>query len=283
MRTKSFNIVTILNYTFFMLINIAMIYPFWYVLMYSLSDPLLKSFSHHYLTPIGFTLDSYIKVFQQNMVYTGFMNSIIITVVGTVIGLIITKTMAYPISREGLASKKHIFALIMFTMIFNGGTIPTYLVVKAYGLVNNIWALILIPTVSVYNILVMMKFFKNIPGSLIESAKIDGYNDMSILFKIVIPLSKPVIATIALFFAVMYWNSFLGGLIYINDSSKWPLQVVLRQLLTETTSSSTTDMRVSTETVNMATVMVTIAPIMAVYPFLQKYFVKGIMLGAVKG
>ncbi len=267
---------------FFFLLCLLMIYPFWYVLMYSLSDPTHVSLTSYYLKPVGFSFDSYLNVFSQKLVFYGFKNSVTITLVGTLISLFLTITLAYPLSRDELRGKKLFSSLVMFTMIFNGGMIPTYIVVRSYKLVDTLWALMLPNAISVYNTLIMIKFFKNIPVSLIESAKIDGYNDLKILVYIILPLSTSVIATIALFYGVSLWNAFLPGMIYINTPEKWPLQVVMRDLLNQTSAVETT-LNISTETVNMATVAVTVAPIMMIYPFLQKYFVKGIMLGAVKG
>jgi putative aldouronate transport system permease protein len=274
----------IFNYTFFVIIGLLMFYPFWYVLMYSLSDPTKVTLNNLYLLPNGFTLNTYAAAFRKSIIYTGFLNSIIVTLVGTFLSMFLSVITAYPLSREHLKGKKFFFWMIMVTMLFNGGLIPTYLTVKSYGLIDTLGALILPKAIIVYNLLIVMKFFKNVPESLIESARIDGCSEIRILFKVVLPLSKSVLATVGLFYAVTNWNAFLPGMMYLNDRAKWTLQVVLRDMLDQTTSAiDTDDIFTSPENFKMATVMISVVPILCVYPFLQKYFTKGVMLGSVKG
>lgn len=274
----------IFNYTFFVIIGLLMFYPFWYVLMYSLSDPTKVTLNNLYLIPNGFTLNTYAAAFRKSIIYTGFLNSIIVTLVGTFLSMFLSVITAYPLSREHLKGKKFFFWMIMVTMLFNGGLIPTYLTVKSYGLIDTLGALILPKAIIVYNLLIVMKFFKNVPESLIESARIDGCSEIRILFKVVLPLSKSVLATVGLFYAVTNWNAFLPGMMYLNDRAKWTLQVVLRDMLDQTTSAiDTDDIFTSPENFKMATVMISVVPILCVYPFLQKYFTKGVMLGSVKG
>jgi putative aldouronate transport system permease protein len=274
----------IFNYTFFVIIGLLMFYPFWYVLMYSLSDPTKVTLNNLYLIPNGFTLNTYAAAFRKSIIYTGFLNSIIVTLVGTFLSMFLSVITAYPLSREHLKGKKFFFWMIMVTMLFNGGLIPTYLTVKSYGLIDTLGALILPKAIIVYNLLIVMKFFKNVPESLIESARIDGCGEIRILFKVVLPLSKSVLATVGLFYAVTNWNAFLPGMMYLNDRAKWTLQVVLRDMLDQTTSAiDTDDLFTSPENFKMATVMISVVPILCVYPFLQKYFTKGVMLGSVKG
>ena len=282
-KTDKISTFDVLNYGFFTIFGLLMLYPIWYVLMFSLSDPSHIALNSYYLIPNGFSLESYKQVLGESIVYSGYKNSIIVTGVGTLISLILTGMTAYPLSREQLPGKKLFFMYIMFTMIFHGGMIPTYLIIRSLGLLDSLWALMLPAAINVYNLLIMIKFFKNIPESLIESAKIDGYNDIQILFKIIVPLSTAAFAAVGLFYAVFNWNSFLSGMMYITSNTKWPLQVVLRDLLMQSQSAESGDSRISTETFKMATVIVTILPILMVYPYLQKYFVKGVMLGSVKG
>ena len=261
-----------------------MIYPIWYILMYSLSGNVNISNSSAFLVPEGFTLDAYRYLFKDNTVLRAYSNSFIVTLGGTLASLLLTAFTAFPLSREGLTGKKTILKFIIFTMLFHGGIIPTYLVIRSYRMVNTFWALILLDAIAVYNLLVLIRFFKNIPASLIEAAYIDGYNDIGIFFIIVLPLSKAGLAVISLFYAVSLWNSFLPGLIYLNDPSLWPIQVVLFSLVTGTTAvdENITSQITNEQAIKMATAFVAVLPILLSYPFAQKYFVKGVMLGSVK-
>ena len=276
---------TVLNYVFFVLIGIIMVYPFWYVVMYSLSDPGRSDFSSLYLLPQGFSLSAYKYAFSKSILFSGFFNSVFLTVVGTAVNMLLTVSLAYPLSRENLPGKKYFSALVVFTMLFSGGMIPTYLVMRQYGLLDSLWGLIGYGAVSVYNLLILVKFFKTIPESLIEAAKIDGCGDAMTLVKIVLPLSKASLATISLFYAVYHWNEFIYSTIYINTDSKWPLQVVLRNIIDMVSNdlSSSGAIAMNPENFKMATIVITVIPIICVYPFLQKYFTKGVMMGSVKG
>ena len=285
-RRKRASLFTYINYMFFIVLGMIMLYPLWYVAMSSLSDPNTSSLNSFYLLPEDFTISTYVYVLKQPFIYTGYKNTLIVTLAGTLIGLAITIMVAYPLSRNQLKGRKFFFGFIMFTMIFNGGIIPTYIVLKGLTLIDKLWALILPSAVNVYFTLIMLKFFKNISQDLIESAKIDGCNDIYILVRIVLPLSKAVIATIALFFAVARWNEYLPGIIYINDREKKVLQVILNSMLREESLAGQSGMlseTVTPQSLKMAAVMISVIPILAFYPYLQKYFVKGIMLGAVKG
>ncbi len=280
-KTKIFYI---LNYMFFTLLVLVMVYPLWYMLMISLSSSTKMSANIYYLTPNGFTLKVYKQLLSDPLIFSGYKNSLIVTLMGTAISLFLTVTTAYPLSKNNLSGRKYIMSFIMFTMLFNGGMIPTFLVVRSFGLVNSLWALIFLGAISVYNTMVMIKFFKNIPVELIESAYIDGYNDIAVLIKIVLPLSKAVLAAIGLFYAVGKWNAFLPGLIYLNDVKKWPIQVILYSFLSSLNMiEESGSLEATSEAYRMATAVIAVLPIVMVYPFLQKYFVKGIMLGSVKG
>jgi putative aldouronate transport system permease protein len=286
MKVKLNRLPTYLNYLFFVFLAIIMVYPLWYVLMFSLSDPDRISINNYYLIPDGFTLRTYSYVIKSSYIRLGFKNSLFVTGIGTLLSVLLTTITGYPLSRKELFGKKYIFSMMLFTMLFSGGLIPTYLVVRAFGLVDSLWALILPNVISVFNMMIAIKFFKNIPDSLIESAKIDGYNDVYIFVRIVMPLSTAVIATIGLFYAVSYWNTYLYGVIYITSMEKRVLQVVIRSMLYEETLAPSVGIRgemVTPESMKMAAIFVTLLPILCVYPFLQKYFMKGILLGAVKG
>ncbi|MBO9608459.1 MAG: carbohydrate ABC transporter permease [Paenibacillaceae bacterium] len=285
-ETIGFRIFNGINYIFFVGVGVLMLYPFWYVLMYSLSDSAAVSINESFLLPSSFTLAAYEQVFQERTMLTGLLNSLLIACAGTAINLLLTALTAYPLSRGSLTGRMLLFGFITFTLLFHGGIIPTYLVVRSYHLVNTYWSVMLPTAVNVYNLLVMMKFFKNIPDALIESARIDGANDIGVFFKIVARLSAPVFAAIGLFYAVYHWNDFFQAMLYLNDKDKWPLQLVLRQLLLQSDmleKSGSLGGHVSSESFKMAAVIVTVTPIVLVYPFLQKYFIKGIMLGSVKG
>lgn len=284
MRALKLNSFDLANYTFFVLLCAVMVYPIWYVLMYSLSGSVNIRTNSLFLYPEGLTIESYKYIFRNGTVLRGYKNSAIVTGVGTAISLALTSTLAFPLSRPRLFGKKYFMGLVVFTMIFHGGMIPTYLIVRAYGLVNTLWALMLPLAISVYNLLIMIRFFRNIPDSLIESAHIDGYNEIATFFAIVLPLSKPAIAAIGLFYAVHKWNAFLPGVIYLNDDDLLPIQVILFNLIRGSEQVDDAEfVGVDKQAVKMATAFVAMLPILCVYPYLQKYFVKGIMLGSVKG
>lgn len=284
-KKKKLSVFSVLNYGFFVILGVIMLYPFWYVVMYSFSDPSKTSLSSLYLIPNGFSLETYRYAFKKEILLTGFLNSVFLAVVGTALDMVFSVLLAYPLSREDFPGKRFIHGYVIFPMLFSGGMIPTYLVIKNLGLLNSLWSLIGVSLVNVYNMLILCRFFKGIPQSLIESARIDGCNEFSILTKIVLPLSKAVLATISLFYAVQHWNGFLEATIYINNDSKKPLQVVLRDIIQMVAAdlSGGESLFMNPENFKMATIVITVLPIICVYPFLQKHFTQGVMLGAVKG
>ncbi|GAB2694085.1 carbohydrate ABC transporter permease [Paenibacillus thermoaerophilus] len=242
------------------------------------------------LFPTKFSLDAYRFIFSTDTIFRALMVSIGITVVGTAVSMTLTSMMAYGLSRKDLDGRRTLMFLVVFTMMFNGGMIPTFIVVKSLGLLDTYAAMILPTAISAFNLIILRNFFQNIPDGLEESAKIDGCNDFGILFRIVLPLSMPAIATISLFYAVSYWNMFQQAVLYINDSEKWPIQVLLRQIvivssgLQADTSELGGDFVPPPEnTIKMAVVVVATLPILLVYPFLQKHFAKGALLGSIKG
>lgn len=234
--------------------------------------------------PKGFTLEAYKALFQEDRIPRAFSVTLFITVIGTLINMLLSVLMAYPLSKKYLPGRKAFTLYIVFTMLFNGGMIPTYIVVKQVGLINNIWSMILPGAIWTFNVLLIKSFFENMPDEIFESAKIDGAGEFRILSIIVIPLSLPVMVTVGLFYMVGNWNQFWSAILYINDANKQPLQVVVRAMILQTQSNiENVDVKLPTETLKMAAVIFASAPIIAVYPFLQKYFIKGLMLGAVKG
>ena len=270
------------NSIFFVVLGMTMVYPIWYILMFSLSE--FYEVSNLYLWPQRFSLQTYRTIFREGLVVHGLRNSVIMVSAGTAVSMLLTVLAAYPLSRRGFFGRKKFMAVFIFTMIFSGGIIPTYLVVRSLGMVNTLWALFMPNAISVYNLLIMTRFFANIPDSLYESAYIDGADDLWILLRIVLPLSTAVLAAIGLFYAVFSWNAYMPGLIYITDARKQPLQTMLYSIVKGTSYEMTADsLGILPEGIKMATAFVTVAPILIVYPFLQKHFVKGVMLGSVKG
>jgi putative aldouronate transport system permease protein len=271
------------NYAFFFLIALVMIYPLWYVLMYSFSAE--ADYQSLYLLPKGLSFQPYVEVFKDGRVFHSLRNSLFIVTAGTAISMVLTIFAAFPLSRSSMWGRKYITAFIVFTMLFDGGLIPTYLVVRSYGLVNTLWSLFLPQAVIVYNLLIMTRFFANMPASLIESAHMDGANDITVLFRLVLPLSKAVLSAVGLFYAVFIWNGYLPGLIYIQDAAKLPVQTMLYLIVksADTMQSSGTSRGLVLEAFKMAAAAITVLPILLVYPFLQKHFVKGVLLGSIKG
>jgi len=262
-----------------------------HVLFSSLSDGnLLMAHKGLVLSPIGFSTDSYRAVFKNSAVLLGYRNTLIVLVAGVTLSIVLTSMGAYFASRKGLYFKKHITLLFIFTMFFSGGLIPFYLTVSSMGFMDTLFALFIPYSVSVFNMIIMRTAFEAIPDSLEESAKIDGAHDFTVLFKIILPLSMPVIAVMLLYYGVQYWNSWFPAMIFINDVKLYPLQLILRNILIDQqvasmlSGAAMSDENISVaQTVKYATIMVATVPILCVYPFLQKYFVKGVLIGAVKG
>lgn len=280
----------VFNYIFFILLCIVMVYPFWHVIMMSLSSVEATAKGGIFLWPKGFNLDTYTQVFKDPSIWSGYFTTLMVTIVGTFLGTLFTATTAYPLSKKNLPFAKTMLLLVLFTMLFSGGMIPGYLLMKGLRLIDNRWSLILPGLISAYNVIIMKSFFLTIPESLEESAKIDGATEVTVFWKIVLPLSKATVATIALFTAVGYWNDYFSTVLYINTKEKWALQAVLRYMLTNTnqamqsagiTVAAATN--VTAATIKSASVVIATVPILCVYPFVQKYFVKGVMIGGVKG
>ena len=230
----------------------------------------------------------YETVFKDKEIWQGYWNTIVYTVVGTLISVTLTAFGAYPLSRKDFYGRNVYMGLFVFTMFFTGGMIPTYLLVKQLKMLNTMWALVLPSAVSTYNLIIMRTFFQtSIPGELAESASLDGCSDLGVFFRIVIPLSAPIFAVMVLFYGVAQWNSWFPALLYISDRSLYPLQMVLREVLIQSDVSNmagaTGDVEIIGDGLKYATMVVATLPIMCLYPFLQKYFVKGVMIGAVKG
>lgn len=265
-------------------------YPFVYVVFASLSSAdELTAHTGLLLGPLKFSLDAYKAVLKNPIIYSGYKNTLFIVVVGTAYNIVMTSMGAFVLSRKNFFWRKPITIMIVFTMFFGGGLIPSFLLVKDLGLMNSLWALIIPGAIGTWNLIIMRTAFQAIPESLIESAYLDGAHDFIILFKIIIPLALPTIAVMVLYYGVGHWNAWFSAMIYLRNRELWPLQLALREILI---SNSTDEMMSGAvaqdraaigETIKYATIMVATLPILAAYPFLQKYFVKGVMVGALKG
>jgi len=266
------------------------LYPFWHVLMYSLSDSKRAMEGGFFLWPRGLSLLQYKLVLQSRAIVVSYGNSLFRTVVGSATNILLTATLAYPLSRRRLAGRNALAMIIFFTMLFNGGMIPTYILVRSLGLLDTRWALILPSAISAYNMFIMRNFFQGIPASLEESANIDGATPLRTLFSIILPVSKPVIAAITLFYAVVHWNAFFDAVLYIDNVDKQVLQVLLRAMLQTGALDQLAgidqyeDVGALTEvSVRMTIISISVIPLLVVYPFLQRHYVKGIMIGSIKG
>lgn len=270
---------------------ILVLYPLYFVVIASFSDPSAVSSGQVWLAPKGFTLDGYKEILKNDQIWIGYKNTIIYTVVGTFVGLVVNLFAAFALSRKDLLGKRFFTLLFVFTMFFNGGLIPTFLTVKDLGLYNTFTVMVLPFSVSVYNIIVARTFFQNsIPEELNDAAKIDGCGNVYYFFRIVLPLSKAIISVIALWTAVGMWNSYFNALIYLKDSAMYPLQLILRNILItnnlQMSFGSGEAMQIALRLSNLmrySVIIVSTVPIMCVYPFVQKHFNQGVMIGAVKG
>ena len=261
-------------------------WPLWFVLISSFSDPNLVQAGQVLLLPKGFHLGGYKLILEYQDILRGYLNSILYTVVGTALNLVMTICAAYPLSRSDFLPRKVLTVLFVFTMYFSGGLIPNFLVIKNLGLYDSRWAIILPTAVSTYNLIVMRTAFSSVPGALQESACLDGANDFVILYRIYILCIRATMAVVCLFYAVSQWNSWFNSMIYLQSSSKWPLQLWLREILINSASGGTSDDADALylqELIRYAVIIVATVPILVVYPYAQKYFMKGVMLGSVKG
>lgn len=272
-------------------IVLIVLIPLIFVVAASFSDPDLVLKGRVLLIPKGFTTKAYTMVFENQDIWRGFRNSCFYTAAGTLISVVLTILAAYPLSRKELPGRNLFMLLILFTMYFSGGMIPTYLLVKDLGMYNSVWALLIPAAISTYNLIVAKTFFENnIPGELYESARLDGCGNVSMLHRVVLPLSKAILAVLVLYYAVGIWNAYFDALIYVRDTSLHPLQIVLRNilLLGQTEQMGTNDVGMAekikmAEAVKYSAIVVSSIPMLIIYPFVQKYFVKGVMVGAVKG
>ncbi|MFD0677353.1 MULTISPECIES: carbohydrate ABC transporter permease [unclassified Paenibacillus] len=279
----------LINMIFLTLLMIVTLYPLLYVAFASVSDAgNLMAHKGILWRPLGLSLDAYTNVFRNPMILKGYGNTLFVVVVGLLFNILLTALGAYALSRKSLQYRKQLMLFIIFTMFFSGGLIPFYLTVKGVGLANTLWALIIPQAINTFNLILMKTAFEAIPDALEESAKMDGANDFVILFRIILPLSMPVIAVMLLYYGVSHWNSWFHAMIFLQDRSMYPLQLILREVLLQGEASSNLgaadgDAAMLSVTLKYATIIVATVPILLVYPFLQKYFVKGALIGAIKG
>ncbi|WP_248930082.1 carbohydrate ABC transporter permease [Paenibacillus hamazuiensis] len=278
----------VFNYSFLAFIAFLMIYPFWELLIVSVSPAVEASKIGLKLIPRGFTLEAYRMVFESKLIVYGYFNSIFRTVVGTSITVFLCFLTAYPLAKKMLPARNAFTVYYLIPMFFSGGLVPNFLLIKSLGLLDTIWALIIPTLLSTFQILIMRNFIMSLPESLEESALVDGAGFFTILLRIVIPLSMPIFATVALWEAVAHWNSWFDAMIYTRSNRNVVLQLLLRRVLIEHNNEGITDSLqgdegVVTKTVEAATVLVTIGPVILMYPFLQKYFIKGVLIGSLKG
>lgn len=279
----------ITNVFVLVLCSVIMLFPFLYVLATSLSPMEQVLRGGLILWPDKLTWDAYHTIFSNTHFVRSLWMSIVITVTGTFVNLVFTSLMAYPLAKKKLRGRNAILFLVVVTMLFSGGLIPTYLVVKNMHLLNTLWSVILPGAISAFNLIIMKNFFQSIPEELEEAARIDGCRSYGVLFRIVLPLSMPALATFTLFYAVGHWNSFFSAVMYINKTDLWPIQVLLRQMIIEGSveqfqnASLEASAQVLPQTIKMAATIVATVPILLIYPFLQKHFAKGVLLGSVKG
>lgn len=290
-KSKSDQVVDVIIYALLALFGLMTLFPLYYVFIMSVTpySEVLRN-GGFVLLPSQFTSEAFEAIFSSRTVPQALKVTVFVTVVGTLLNLTVTTLLAYPLSKKYIPGRNAVLLGIVFTMLFSGGLIPLYLVVRATGLMNTVWALIVPGLVSSFNMLIMKTYFENLPSEVEEAAKVDGCGDVATLTKIVLPLSAPILATLGLFYGVGHWNAYFQGVMYLNDKALYPIQVVLRNMIQTPNVSQelaiANPMLLQTlppETVKMATVVVAILPMLIIYPFLQRFFIKGMLLGAVKG
>ncbi|GMK44212.1 sugar ABC transporter permease [Paenibacillus glycanilyticus] len=278
------------NYGFMILLVIVMVYPLMNVIAISLSSPDHIDLGDVGWFPKGFNTVGYEVILEKPNLYISYKNTIVYATAGTLLTLLMTSLMAYPLTIATFRLKKFITVFLAVTMFFGGGMIPTYMLMRSLHLLDTFWVMVVPGCIGAFNVFIYRSFFQNIPAELRESALMDGANDFTILFRIYLPLSKALLATFALFSIVGFWNEWFNALLYLKDESKYPLQMFLRSLIIEDSGASSQDIQkmvigreVNPKNIQMAAIIVTLAPILCMYPFVQKYFVKGALVGSIKG
>ena len=279
-------------YILLALVLVIILYPLYFVLIASFSDPLEVIAGNVSFLPVRANLESYRLVFKNSQVMTGYRNTILYTLAGTSLNILMSICAAYPLSQPKLKGKGFGLAMMVFTMFFSGGMIPTYIIISDLGILDTFWVMILPTALSVYNVMIMRTFFStSIPRELEEAAVVDGASHLRILGSVILPLSKPILAVMVLYYAVSHWNSYFNALLYLSDQNRYPLQLILRAILIQNQASeesfseigNTYNRMLLSETMKYALIIVSSVPVLILYPFLQKYFVQGVMIGSVKG
>jgi len=286
--TREYKVFRVVNVTVLILVMITMLYPFLMIVAQSFSSDTAIRSGHVNIFPVGFNLTTYRLVMGDATFWTDYRNTVVYTAVATLIAIVLTTCYAYVISKKHLRGRGVMIGIAVFTMFFNGGLIPNYILITSIGFRNTIWAIVLPNAISVFNLLVMKSFFENLPLELMEAAQIDGLNTYGILWYIVLPLSKAVLATMVLFYAVSFWNSWFSAFLYMDKSELFPVTVYLRNLIAGASSASSSgagasDVAQVSANIQSVTMVLTVLPILCIYPFVQRYFVSGVMLGSVKG
>ncbi|TLS50109.1 carbohydrate ABC transporter permease [Paenibacillus antri] len=290
-KTTSDRIADAVIYALLTIFGLLTLFPLYFVFVMSVTpySEVMRN-GGFVLFPSAFTTEAFEAIFSSRTVPQALRITVFVTLVGTLLNLIVTTLLAYPLSKKFIPGRNAVLLAIVFTMLFSGGLIPLYLVVRATGLMNTVWSLMIPGLVSTFNLLIMKTYFENLPTEVEEAAKVDGCGDVRTLASIVLPLSAPIMATLGLFYGVGHWNNYFAGIMYLSDKKLYPIQVVLRNMIQ--TPNVSQELSISNpmllqtlppETIKMATVVVAILPVLAIYPFLQRFFIKGMLLGAVKG
>lgn len=293
-KSRENTIFNIIVYTFMVIFLFIMLYPLWYCLINAFSAAKEVYYGNVVWLPKGITLENYVAVFREKSLLSGYFNTIFYTFAGTVIGIFVTFTAAYPLSRKDMYGRNVFMKLYLLPMFISGGLVPTYIIVKKLGLYDTFWALILPGAVGVWNVVVVRTFMlTSIPGELQESAMLDGAGNIRIFTSIIIPLSRPILAVMTMFHIVGYWNTYFNALIYLNDEAKYPIQLVLRKILIQNDidslissgniSTSILEQTMRAEAIKYAAIIITITPLLVIYPFFEKFFEKGMVVGSLKG
>jgi putative aldouronate transport system permease protein len=290
-RTRGDVIFDTVNYLLITAFFLLILYPLYFIIIASISNPDFVNTGAITFLPRGMTLEGYSRTLRESNVWRGYANTILYTTLGTTINVSLTMTAAYALSRKELLGRSVIMRLIVFTMLFSGGLIPTYLIVKGLGMTNTLWAMVIPNAVSAWNLIIARTYLQqSIPQELLEASLVDGCSYARFFWEVVVPLSGAITAVLALLYAVAHWNSFFMGLIYLQDYSRYPLQLILRDILLGFQASGSVDdaktlqeMQRIADLMKYALIMVASLPVMVLYPFLQRYFVKGVMIGAIKG
>ncbi|WP_202171272.1 carbohydrate ABC transporter permease [Bacillus sp. USDA818B3_A] len=278
-------------YTFLFLVVLIILYPLIYIVSSSLSSPLAVSSGKVWLWPVDFSLAGYKAIFNNSQVIVGYANSLFYTFFGTIISVTLTVLLAYPLSRKSFYGRNVLMIFIMFTMLFSGGLIPEYLVVKNLHMLDTRWALIIPKAIAVWQVIIAVTFFRtSIPEEIVEASEMDGCSDLRFLWSVVLPLSKPIIAVLVLMYAIFQWNSYFDAMLYLKSEGLFPLQVVLRNILILNTNTSATidaqklmDMKQLADLMKYSLIVVASLPVLIIYPFVQRHFMKGVLIGSVKG